>query len=101
MNDDVIVFSDLEIVTKSGDFYYQIGLGSSRVIKTDEEVFKNVLVSAAHLYHKNKTKYGENSPRTEKAYRLYKFYEDQIDITKGDMFTALLYPFDKWVAVIN
>ncbi len=97
--DNVIVFSELEIVAKTGTFYYQLGLNSTRVLKADEETFKNMLVATAHTYHKTKEKYGDSSIQTSKALRTYKFYEDQIDLTKGDMFTALLYPFDQWVAI--
>lgn len=99
MNDDVIDFSELEIVPKNEHFVYQIGISSTRVLKADEETFKNMLVATAISYNNKKTKHGDNDAKTIRALRIYKFYEDQIDLTKGDMFTALLYPFEKWVAI--
>lgn len=99
MNDDVIDFSELEIVPKNECFYYQIGISSTRIVKADEETFKNMLVATAVSYNKKRLKHGDDDAKTIRALRTYKFYENQIDMTKGDMFTALLYPFFKWVAI--
>ncbi len=99
MQNDEIIFSELEIVSKSGEFYYLIGYDNTRVLKTTEDTFKSMLVATAKAYKKALDTYGEGSIMTDKAHRTYKFYENQIDITKGDMFTALLYPFDKWIAI--
>lgn len=100
-DDGLVNFNEVEIVpnTQTGKFYYQVFNNPGTVKEADIGTFKNLLVCTAKAYSETNEKLDSTNPLVLKAYNRYKFYENQIQINNGDMFTAMLYDFKYWTFI--
>lgn len=94
-DDGKVNFAEIEIFSRNKDGKFYTPFNTTRVREVDEVYFLNLLVATAQAYAASKSTNSEKIIKTR--YERYKFYENQIDLTKGDMFTALLYDFDCWI----
>lgn len=88
VNDDgTFSFSDVQLTSKNGKFYFEKANNKKLVYEVPHDVFKRLLVQAA-----NAQAAGTDLPGKANA---FEYLFDQLELTE-ELFTAMMYENSKW-----